>query len=294
MELERYRALLCAIEQGSLSAAGEKLGYTPSGISRMMAALEAEHGFPLLVRRREGVAPTKSCEQMLPTIRELLFSADKLSQLSHRIQGVDTGTVTIGLAYHTWYSWLSGVAQRFCREYPGIQIRYSSAYSMELVHQLERREVDFCIISKRTGDHGWIPLRLDPLMAMVPVGHPLAKEERVPLSAFAAEPFIEIYSGIETDNANAFARSGIQPNTSYSIADVHAAYSMVEAGLGISMNNALNSRLWAGGVKFLPLDPPQLVEIGIATDPAMSPAAKTFLDFARPYFKELAEEAFPG
>ena len=29
MELERYRALLCAIEKGSLSAAGEEMGYTP-------------------------------------------------------------------------------------------------------------------------------------------------------------------------------------------------------------------------------------------------------------------------
>ena len=68
---------------------------------------------------------------------------------------------------------------------------------------------------------------------------------------------------------------------------------MVEAGLGISMNNALNSRLWTGGVKFLPLDPPQMVEIGIATDPAMSPAARTFIEFARPYFRELTEEAVP-
>lgn len=33
MELERYRALLCAIEKGSLSAAGEEMGYTPSAIS---------------------------------------------------------------------------------------------------------------------------------------------------------------------------------------------------------------------------------------------------------------------
>ena len=288
MELERYRALLCAIEKGSLSAAGEAMGYTPSGISRMMAALEEEHGFALLVRRREGVVPTKSCEEMIPVIRELVFSADKLSQLSGRIRGAETGTVTIGLAYHTWYSWLSRVAEEFRVQYPGIQIRYSSAYSLELAHQLERREVDFCIISKRGGDHGWIPLCQDPLMAMVPASHPLAQAESVPLASFETEPFIEMFSGIETDNANVFARQGIRPNTQYTISDVHAAYSMVEAGLGISMNNALNSRLWSGSVKFLPLDPPQLVEIGIATDPAMSPAAQRFLEFARPYFKELA------
>lgn len=293
MELERYRALVCAIEKGSLSAAAETLGYTPSGISRMVAALEEENGFDLLVRRREGVVPTRSCEQMLPAIREMLFSADKLNQLSAQIRGADSGTVTIGLAYHTWYAWLSGVVADFQKVYPGIQIRFASAYSAELTRQLAAREIDLCIISRRRGDHDWTLLRMDPLMAMVPASHPLAKEERVPLDAFRTEPFIEMYSGIETDNANVFARWDIHPNTQYTIADVHAAYSMVEAGLGISMNNALNSRLWAGSVKFLPLDPPQLVEIGIASDPALSPAAKRFLEFARPYFKELMEEPYP-
>lgn len=287
MELERYRALLCAIEAGSLSAAALQLGYTPSGISRMMAALEEEYGFSLLVRRREGVVPTAECQGLLPAIRELVFSADKLRQLSSRIRGAETGTVTIGLAYHAWYTWLCELAEQFRKAYPGIQIRYSSAYSLELVRQLERREVDLCIISKRSGDHGWIPLCQDPLMAMVPANHPLAHAERVPLSAFETEPYIEMFSGIETDNANTFAHNNIRPNTQYTISDVHAAYSMVEAGLGISMNNALNSRLWAGRVKFLPLDPPQLVEIGIATGNAMSPAAQRFLEFAKPHLGEL-------
>lgn len=48
MDTEKYRALLCAIEKGSLSAAGEALGYTPSGISRMMASLEEEVGLSFL------------------------------------------------------------------------------------------------------------------------------------------------------------------------------------------------------------------------------------------------------
>ncbi len=39
MELDRYRALVCAIETGSLSAAAEALQYTPSGVSRMGAVL---------------------------------------------------------------------------------------------------------------------------------------------------------------------------------------------------------------------------------------------------------------
>ena len=61
MDTERVRALLCAIEEGSLPPVSEKLGYTASGISRMMAALEEETGFPLLIRSRTGVIPTEEC-----------------------------------------------------------------------------------------------------------------------------------------------------------------------------------------------------------------------------------------
>ena len=42
MDTEKCRALLAVLEAGSLSAAAEKLDYTPSGLSRMMAALEQE------------------------------------------------------------------------------------------------------------------------------------------------------------------------------------------------------------------------------------------------------------
>lgn len=62
---------------------------------------------------------------------------------------------------------------------------------------------------------------------------------------------------------------------------------MVEAGLGLSMNHAVNGRAWPGNVRILPLDPPQLVEIGIAALPDLSPAADTFFSFLRSYHFEL-------
>ena len=69
MDTEKCRALLAVLEAGSLSAAAEKLDYTPSGLSRMMAALEQELGFPLLCRSHNGVQPTRACRTLLPTLR---------------------------------------------------------------------------------------------------------------------------------------------------------------------------------------------------------------------------------
>ena len=48
METARCRAFLAAADTGSFSKAAELLSYTPSGVSQLVSALEADIGYPLL------------------------------------------------------------------------------------------------------------------------------------------------------------------------------------------------------------------------------------------------------
>lgn len=287
MEIEKYEALLCAIEKGSFSAAAEALGYTPSGISRMMAALELENGFPLLIRRKEGVTPTKECIKLMPQIREIVFEGEKLKQMSARIRNVETGMLTIGTAYNAYYGWLSRVTSAFHKKHPGIEIKIVSGYSAELVEQMEKHEVDMAIISERSGNHQWIPLIKDRLLAMVAVNHPVAKMDSVPIGLFASESYIDTYPGKDIDNAYVFKRCHVTPNTQFSTMDIYATYSMVEAGLGISMNNEINCRTLTGNIKTIPLNPPQTTMIGLAVAKDKTPAAASFMKFSEAYMDEL-------
>lgn len=287
MEIEKYEALLCAIEKGSFSAAAEALGYTPSGISRMMAALELENGFPLLIRRKEGVVPTKECIKLMPQIREIVFEGEKLKQMSAQIRNVETGTLTIGTAYSAYYGWLSEVTSKFHKQYPGVEIKIVSGYSAELVEQMEKHEVDMAIISERSGNHQWIPLIKDRLLAMVSVNHPVAKLNPVPIELFASESYIDTYPGKDIDNAYVFKRCHVTPNTQFSTMDIYATYSMVEAGLGISMNNEINCRNLTGSIKAIPLNPPQTTVIGLAVAKDKTPAAASFMKFSEAYMDEL-------
>lgn len=63
--------------------------------------------------------------------------------------------------------------------------------------------------------------------------------------------------------------------------DVQASYSMVEAGLGISVNNRINCMPGYPDVLQLPLHPAQDVEIGLTCAKALSPAAEGFLSFIK-------------
>ena len=287
MGLDRYRALVCAIETGSLSAAAEKLQYTPSGISRMIAALEEESGFPLLSREHNGVCPTKECALLLPAIHELIHADDNCAQVSAQIRGCDIGNVTVGTAYSAFYAPLSEMISAFHARYPGVQVQLRYGYSTELLSQLRIHQMDISIISERAGEHDWFPLLRDEMTAWLPASHPMARLPAFPVAAFSKEPYIETYPDKDIDNTRVFARCGVKPNRVFSTMDSLATYSMVEAGLGLTMNNAINGRAWSGDVCILPLDPPQTVEIGIATMPNLGPAASRFLAFLKSHCSDL-------
>ena len=53
MEAVKCEAFLAAAELGSLTATAELLGYTQSGVTRMIGTLEEELGFPLFLRSKK-------------------------------------------------------------------------------------------------------------------------------------------------------------------------------------------------------------------------------------------------
>ena len=183
MDTEKCRALLAVLEAGSLSAAAEKLDYTPSGLSRMMAALEQELGFPLLSRSHSGVQPTRACRTLLPTLRELTHWGGLLDAQAAEIRGVETGTIAVGCVYGAYYGWLSRCIARFCEVYPGIEVQVLQGNSSQLTRAVCEHTADFCITSFREGDFDWIPLYADPMVAWLPPEHPLAGGRTFPLAS---------------------------------------------------------------------------------------------------------------
>ena len=59
MDLKKLDVFLTVSDLGNFTKAGEKLGYTQSGITQMMKSLEQEVGVPLFVKRHRGVTLTE-------------------------------------------------------------------------------------------------------------------------------------------------------------------------------------------------------------------------------------------
>ena len=283
MDTDKCAALLCVLESGSITAAAEKLGYTVSGISRMMAALEAESGFPLLLRSKTGVVPTEDCRHMLPTLQELARLGALYEARSSAVRGLDTGVIRVGSVYGAYYDWLAQTIAAFSKRHPGIEVRFLQGSSSEFYAQLTRHELDFSIVSRREGDYEFHLLRQDSLLAWLPRNHPCVKNGIYPLGDFETDPYIDTFPGQETDNSRAFRANGIAPHSRFLSKDVQATHAMVAAGLGVALNNAILAYgLDLSDIITLPTDPPVEVEIGIAAPRKedRSPAAEHFLKYA--------------
>lgn len=281
MDTEKIRAFLCVLECGTISGAAEKLGYTTSGISRLIASLEADAGFSLLKRNHNGVVATDECKTLIPAMEELIRSAEHYDQLTASVRGLEIGNVTIGTAYSAYYRPLAGIVANFTKEHPGISVRIVEGTSSQLNEMLSNHNVDLCIISRRPGVSRWMPLVQDELMALVAQDHPSIAEGCFPSVRFSEEPFIELYPGHETDNFLFFEESGIKPNTRFSTYDVNAGIAMVESGLGVLLANNLWDDSLTGSVAALRLDPPVKIDIGLAT-PALdtvAPALRCFIKY---------------
>ena len=281
MTADKFKVLLTVIDEGSLSAAAERLGYTPSGVSRMMAALEDDTGFKLLNRSKNGVAPTAECERLLPSVRNMVYYAEQYDQLASDILGLETGTITIGTSYGSYYRWMSELISKFTQAHPNIEVRFIHKNSTLLTDAVISHEADIGIVSYRPGKVKWTLLCEDPLVAWVPEGSPYIEKGYVPIEAFASEPYIEPYPGEDTDNARCFRELGIVPNVRYAVNDTYAAFCLVESGLGITMMNGLTKGDWEGRVAILPVKPARSISIGLISpaDYEVSPAVKKFIRF---------------
>ncbi|MBP3867093.1 MAG: LysR family transcriptional regulator [Eggerthellaceae bacterium] len=287
MDTAKCEALIKALEVGNLSGAAHELGYTPSGMSRLIASLEQELGFPLLVRSKMGVKPTTDCTRLMPIFSEMAALGRTLDETAAHIRGVDVGTVRVGTAYSQFYASLAQILTDFERQHPHVQVDISLANSTPLVRRLEAHEIDLCIISRREGTYEWTPLFDNELVALVSSDHPLADAKSFPIERFAEEQFVEVYPGQESDNSRTLAEHGIEPHVRFSVFDTQAAHELVAAGLGVTLMNRLYAREQPGRLIAKSLEPRTFVEIGVAMSATsqLSPAVKAFADFAIPRLK---------
>lgn len=241
------------------------MGYSQSGITRMIESLEQEVGFPLLIRSKKGVVLTENGRKMLPYFRDIVRAYRSMEQTSADVRGTVQGSVTIGSYYSVSANLMPQILSEFQKRYPGVSVRIQEGSNLEMAKWLKELSVDCCFSAQPSmEDITWIPLMEDEIVAWLPKSHPLANEAEYPLRNLEEEPFIYTSPNRDTELDRLIETQNLNVKPSFTTKDGFTTYNMVAAGLGVSFNQRLLSGKWSGEVVELPFNPPQFVELGIA------------------------------
>ena len=287
METARLRAFIETADRGSVKAAADSLGYTPSAISQLITALEKELGISLFVRSQKGMKLTSEGSEMLPLVRAYLTHEEEIYTFAAELKGVTRGKITIATYPSIATTWLPEIVRRFKNDYPGIQVNLMECIKSDIVHHFEQNEADLAFLAySEPFPYEWIQLSESNIIAAIPENHRLAGEKSFPIAECENDDFIMGSWGKEMEIWEILNRNGVHPELKYTTYDTPASLAMVRMGLGTAYVNELSAQFWNEHLVKLPLDPPQKITFGVAfpSKERMTGAARKFLDCTLQFF----------
>ena len=290
MSLQKYTALLRAIELGSISKAAAQMGYTQSAVSRMIADLEQEWGITLLHRSRAGLELSAAGQVLLPHLQAIVSDCSLLDYTVGELHGLHTGLVRVGTFTSVADQWVPMLLTGFQQLYPNIEfdLMNSERYA-EIEEWIRQGKVDCGFVSLPTvTDLESVFLHRDMLMAVLPLDHPLADAPFFPADQLCGERLIALKEDADYEIGRFLDGLPVRPKAHYQVSSDHTILSMVESGLGVSIMHSLGSRAHRYRVSWKPFDRCQHRDIGIATarGARLSGAARLFVEYV---CRELAE-----
>jgi DNA-binding transcriptional LysR family regulator len=243
LDSRRLAVFVAVAELGSFTAAAERLYLTQPAVSQQVAALEREVGVQLLRRTPRGVELTPAGELLAGRSAGVLQDLTRLEQdilsLTHVERPVRLGSFSTAGGHL-----VPRAVKGFRRSFPDRPIAVSHAPPEAVSAMVREGSIDVGLVwdydlFPRRFDPSLVvtPLLLDPLVLLLPEGHPFAGAGEVSLGDLADETWvIRRHSGPYADSFEQMCRSaGFEPREVFWTEDYESVQGMVAVGLGVSL-----------------------------------------------------------
>ena len=122
MDIEHVRIFVLAADLGNITAAGRKLGLSPSVTSTKLAKLERELGADLLHRTTRKVSLSLEGSEFLPYAREILAQADAARAVMGTGEAKATGVLRFAAPSSFAQLYIAPLLPEFLANHPGITL----------------------------------------------------------------------------------------------------------------------------------------------------------------------------
>ena len=290
MELRHLRYFCAVAENQGFSRTARALHISQSAISEQISSLEKELDVPLLIRGHPKVALTPHGEIFLREAKKVLRDADHAVEMARRSVRGEIGTLTIGFFTGGTGTFVPAMIRSFRNQYPGVRISLVDMVPTVQSEALMNGTIDVAFTRPLDPPfHQHLRselLYLDPLIAVLPKDHRLAKGP-VDIRDLAGERFVlcarETSSAVFDKIISLCSEAGFSPDIVTTSRVWSSVVMLVQAGEGIAL---LPSNLQQRGARDLAFCQLKSAAAGIGLMMAWhpnrpGPIQKAFLDLVR-------------
>lgn len=237
MDLRVLRAFVEVVRQGGFSQAAKVVFATQSTVSKAVRRLEDEIGAPLFDRVGHRAVLTETGDIVYRRALRMLAERDDLLAEIEELRGLKRGTLKLGLPRIGSSTLFAPLFARYRHLYPGVDVRLIEAGSDRLEEILLSGEIDLAAsLLPVSEDFEWQSVRAEPLMALIPAAHALARADHLEPEALQQLPFILFESGFALNRIilDFCKRHGFTPSVAARSSQIDFIVGLVAAGLGVA------------------------------------------------------------
>jgi DNA-binding transcriptional LysR family regulator len=199
MRVEQLQTFLAVVETGSFLQAARQCGITQSAASRQIQALEADLQAPLFHRSSQAKL-TIAGEKLVGRARRI---CQEWQNATSEIQDLLAGKqpeLCIGAIHTACAYFLPPVLQKFCHQYPNVQLRVTALGSDRALKVMRDGLIDVAIVMQNrlftnSVDLVVQELMQEPIQVLLATQHPLAKLEIIPWDELVRYPQVVFKDG---------------------------------------------------------------------------------------------------
>src|SRR5206468_8146618 len=191
MEIHQLRYFVAVADEGSFSRAAAKVRVAQPSLSQHIRKLEAAVGQPLFDRLPRSVVLTEAGRCLIDYARQILASISDARRCVDELKGEVAGDLAVGAIPTIAPYVLPELVVTFQKHYPEVTLEIVEDVTEGITRRVEAGELDVAIASTC---HQSPTLRREslgnePLLALVPEGHSLAKQTLITLHDLKSQRF---------------------------------------------------------------------------------------------------------
>ncbi|WP_018799357.1 LysR family transcriptional regulator [Salinispora arenicola] len=269
MELRQLEYFVAVAEEASFTRAAARVRISQSGVSAQVRELERELGATLIDRSTRTASLTDAGRVALEHARATLACSDAMRQAVGEVTGLVRGRLTVGMVIGCTITPFFDALAAFHHAYPGVEITLLEDHSARLLQDVRSGAVDLALIGTAdptpVGSNA-LTIVSEPLVALVPPGHPLAEQATVTMAELADHRLVCMPegTGIRTVLDRACTLHRVQPTITVQASAADAIADLAVRGLGVAVLSESMSRDYGDRLTALPIvdiDDPALLAL---------------------------------